>query len=90
MNFRNNEIKLDDLDNLIISIIRRNNGITAVLLHCTIKTDFNRDINPAIILSRIDRLIAFGIIYNIVETVGKYVSSQIHHKFDFKSSERHQ
>ena len=75
-------VDLDDLDNLIISIIRRNNGITVAMLHHNIERDFGEDINPAIILSRIERLITFNIIFNNTESIGKYMSRRFYYNKD--------
>jgi hypothetical protein len=72
------ELKLDQLDNLIISIIKLNNGITAVLIQYKIRTEFNEDINPAIMVTRLDRLLVIGIIVYKAETVGKYYSRQFY------------
>ncbi len=53
------------------------------MLHYHIKTDFDKDINPAIILSRIERLISFEMIYNHNETIGKYTSRRFYYNKDF-------
>ncbi|MBD3172997.1 hypothetical protein GF326_11050 [Candidatus Bathyarchaeota archaeon] len=70
---------LDDLDILILNIIKKNAGISASLLNFQINHDHNTTINPAIILSRLDRLLDLRLIYNKTEQVGKYSSRRFYY-----------
>lgn len=74
------EIELDDLDHIIVSIITRNSGTTAYQVHYSIENELNEDIDPAIILSRIERLLSFNILYNRTEIIGKYTSRRFFYK----------